>query len=58
MKELFQVEYCKVKAQSINDVNLPARASNKLRGFEIRLGYEYVCDDTNDETLGNIYSRE
>ena len=47
----------KVKLLSINDVNIPARASNKLRGDEIRLGAVYVCDDTHSEILETMFSR-
>ena len=41
-----QVEYIltKVKVQSINDVDIPNRTSNKLKGDAIRLGDVYVCD--------------
>ena len=40
--------------KSINDVALPDRASNKLRGDVIRLGDVYVCDNAHDEILKNI----
>ena len=41
--------------QSINDVNIPAIPSNKLRGDAIMLGSVYVCDDTHNEILDNIF---
>ena len=48
----------KVKVQLINDIYLPDRASNKLRGGTIRSGAVYVCDVTHDEILETIFSRE
>ena len=48
----------KVKVKSINDVALPAKASNKLRGDTMRLGYVYVFDVTHNEILETIFSRE
>ena len=48
----------KVNLKSINDVNIPDRASNKLRGDVIRLGVVYVCDDTHNEILEAIFSSE
>ena len=48
----------KVKLQSINDVGIPTRASNKLKGDTIRLGEFYVCVDAHDEILETIFSRE
>ena len=47
-----------VKVQSINDVNIPSISSNKLRVDAIRLVGVYVCDDTHDEILVNIFSME
>ena len=47
----------KVRVQSINYVNLHARASNKLRSGAIRLGDFYVCSDSQDEILDTIFSR-
>ena len=38
----------KEKLQSINDIALPNRASNKLRGDAISLGSVYGCDYTHD----------
>ena len=46
-----------VKSKSINDVALPAKVSNTLRGDEIRLGGFYVSDDTHDEITETIISR-
>ena len=48
----------KLKVQSINDVTIPDRESNKLRGDEISLGTVYVFDVTYDEILDTIFSRE
>ena len=48
----------KIKVKSINDVSLPAIASNKLRGDTIRLGAVYICDDANDEILETNFARE
>ena len=48
----------KIKLQSINDVSLPGKSSNKFRGDSIRLGAFYVCDVTHDEILETIFSRE
>ena len=45
----------KVKVKSINDVDIPATESNKLRGYAIRLGAIYVCDHKQDEILENIF---
>ena len=47
-----------IKVKSINDVSLPAIASNKLRGDTIRLGAVYICDDANDEILETNFARE
>ena len=44
----------KVKLQSINDYDLPTRASNKLRENTIRLCAVYVCDVTHDEIIQNF----
>ena len=41
----------KAKLQSINDIALPARASNKLRGDTIRPGAVCICDDTHNIIL-------
>ena len=46
------------KLQSINDVNITVIASNKLRGYAIRLSVFYVCDYTHDEIHETIFSRE
>ena len=48
----------KVKVQSINDVALTARESNKLRGEEIRLGDAYVFDVTNNKRMETIFSMD
>ena len=48
MVRLNTVVLTKAKLQSINDVDLPARASNKLRGNVIRLCAVYDCDDTHN----------
>ena len=48
----------KVKVKSINDVNIPARESNKIRVDAFMLGDVYFCDDTQNEILENIFSRE
>ena len=48
----------KVKVQSINDVAIPARASNKLWGDAIMLGTVYFGDITHYEILETIFSRE
>ena len=45
----------KVKVKSINDVALPDKASNKLRGDTIRLSAVYVCDFTHDEIMETIF---
>ena len=47
----------RVKVKSINDVALPYKASNNLRGDLISLGTVYVCDDTHNEILETIFSR-
>ena len=48
----------KVNVQSINNVALPERASNKFRGDAIRLFAVRACDDTHDEILETIFSRQ
>ena len=48
----------KVRMKSINDIALPNRAQNNLRGDAIRLGDVYVCDDAPDEILGTMFSME
>ena len=45
MIRLNTVILTKVKVQSMNVVNLPDRASNKMRVCAIRLGAGYVCDN-------------
>ena len=45
----------KLRVQSIHDVDITARTSNKLRGDKIRLGAVYICDDTHDEILETIF---
>ena len=47
----------KLKVQSINDVALTDRESNKLRGDAIRLGDVYVCYVTHNEIMDTIYLR-
>ena len=47
----------KVKLQSINDVSLPDRDSNKLRGDAIILGAICVCDSSQDEILEKFFNR-
>ena len=44
--------------QSINTVAIHTRASNKLRGYEIRLCEVYVFDKTHGEVLETIFTRE
>ena len=44
-----------VKLQSINDVDIPSRASNHLRVDSIRLVCVYVCGDTHDEIMETIF---
>ena len=48
----------KVRSQSINDVAIPDRASNKFRGDAVRLGHVYICDVTHDEIQKTIFSRK
>ena len=48
----------KLKVQPVNDVALPSRASNILRGVAIRLGDVYVCGDAQDEIREKMFSRE
>ena len=40
----------------MNDVAIPNRYSNELRGDEISLGAVYVCDQAYDEILETIFS--
>ena len=47
----------KVTVKSINDVALPARASNNLISDAFCLGYVYVCDDTHNEIIKTIFAR-
>ena len=44
--------------KSINDISLPDRSSNRLRGDATMFGTIYVCDVTNNEILETIFSRE
>ena len=44
----------KVKVKSINDIALPARALNNLRGHAIRLGAMYVHDDAHNEIAETV----
>ena len=44
----------KVKMQYINDVVIPARASNQFISGTIRFVAVYVCDVTHDEILETI----
>ena len=44
-----------VKVQSINDVAITTRDSNKLRGDIIRLGAVYVFNDAHDEILEKCF---
>ena len=53
--KLNTVNSTKVKLQSRNEVDLPARASNKLRGDTIRLCDIFVCDNTDNEIIENIF---
>ena len=43
------------KVKSINDVFIPARASNIWRGDTIRLGSVYVFDEAHNEILETIF---
>ena len=45
----------KVKVQSINDVAITARASNKLCGDAISLSDAYISDDTNNGVTENVF---
>ena len=45
----------KVELNSINDVPIATRASNKVSVDSIRLGDVYVCDDAHDEMLEIIF---
>ena len=45
----------KVKLQSINDVALTGRASNKLCGDAISLSDAYISDDTNNGVTENVF---
>ena len=47
----------KVNLQSINDIALPTRSSNKLRGNTIRLGVVYLFDDAHDEIIENFQGK-
>ena len=44
-----------VTVQPINDVYIPDRASNELRGDIIRLGDVYVCDNAHYEILETTF---
>ena len=48
----------KVKLKSLNNVDLPTKSSNNLSCDAIRLVPVYVCDESNDEILETIFSRE
>ena len=48
----------KVDIKSINDVSLPAKTSNNLRGDAIRLGSVYVFSVTHNEIMETLFSRE
>ena len=52
------INLTKVKLKSINYVAITAKASNYLRGDEIRLGAIYVCDYAHDEIMEIKISRE
>ena len=47
-----------VKVKSINEVALPDRSSNTLRGYAIKLGTVYICDGSHDEITEKCFSRE
>ena len=47
-----------VKVQSINEVDIPDKASNKLGGDAIILVTIYICGVTKNEILETILSRE
>ena len=47
----------KVKVKSINDVALPIRSSNNLRGGSIRFGYVSIFDGAHDEILETIFKK-
>ena len=51
-------DFNKGKVQPIDDVDIPYRSSNKLRGNEIMLSDMYVCDDSHDEIMETVFSRE
>ena len=48
----------KVRVQSINDVSLPTRASNKLRGDAIWLYAVYAFNYTHIDILETFFKRE
>ena len=48
----------KVNVISISYVDIPDRASNKLRSDAIRLGTIYVCDVTKNYIPATIFARE
>ena len=48
----------KVRVQSINDVNIPDRYLNKLRGDTIRLGSVFVFNGKHNKILETIFSTE
>ena len=52
------VIFNQVKVKSINEVAIPDRASNNLRGDAIRLGAFYDCSVTQNVKLETILSRE
>ena len=47
----------KLKVKSINYIDFPDIAANKVRGDAIRLGGVYVCDDTHYYILETTFSR-
>ena len=50
--------FIKLKAQSINNVGIPSKESNKFISYAIRLAAIYIFVVTYDEILETIFSRE
>ena len=48
----------KVKVKSINNVDIPDRASNKVRGDTIKFGNVYVCGVKQNLIPGTIFSKK
>ena len=47
-----------VKVKSINNVAIPNKASDNWKCDTLRLGAVYFCDESNDEILETIFSKE